>query len=122
MPQNQVLQFTATAKPTFCFHRKADQLSAVSWGCAKAADRGEHVLLCQGPTHIGAGEVDLLQSVRIQPYAKGELAAAEHLNISNSGDGEEGVAHGLSQPAAQKCGFVLIRRVAEAHDHQQIVG
>ncbi|CAI8167359.1 MAG: Uncharacterised protein [Synechococcus sp. CC9902] len=101
--EHQILQVTATAQPTFRFHREADQLSAIGRCCAKTADGSEHVLLGQGPTDIGAGEVGLLQSVWIQPQAEGERTAAEHLHIPNSGDGEQRLPHGLPQPAAEEC-------------------
>ena len=119
--QHQVLQLPPTAQAAFRLHRQADRLGADTGRGPEAADGGQHVLLRQGPTHIGAGEIHLLQSVRIQPQPKGELTAAKHPDVADAWSGQEGITQGFVEPAAQKGGDVVTLWVTETQDHQQII-
>ena len=120
--QHQIFEILLAAQATIRLHRQGDQLSRWRWCGADAADGRQHVLLGQGPVHIGDRQVGLLQPVRIEPQAKGEFAAAEHPHVPNAGCAQQGFPHGLVQPAPEKGGHVLVGWVAEAQDHQQVIG
>ena len=58
--------------------------------------------------------------MRIQPEAIREFTAAEDPRITDAWCAEQRVPQALVQPAREKGGDVLIRRVAEPQDHQQV--
>ena len=106
------------AESPFCLQRKVQQLARWNWGSPDAANGSQNVLFGQGTADVAKGEVGLFEALRIQPKAKGEFTAAEHLHIADAWCGEQCVPQGLVQPAREKGGDVLIRWVAEPQDHQ----
>ena len=108
------------AKTSFRFHRKAQHLALWNWGSPDAANGSQNVLFSQGSADIAKGEVGLFEALRIQPEAIREFTAAEDPHITDAWCAEQRVPKGLVQPAREKGGDVLIRRVAEPQDHQQV--
>ncbi len=119
--QNKVLKLGLAAEPTLRFNRQRDQLSFGSRCSTDAADRGQHVLFSQSSADIPHREVGLLQPFGVEPETEGQLSGAENPDIAHAGSAEQSVPECLVKPASEKGGDILIRRVTEAEDHQEIV-
>ena len=76
----------------------------------------------QGLGDVVDRQIRLFQAVGIQPEAEGQVVSSENEDPANAWNREQGIAHGLIDPAAQIGRVVEPLVMAETEDHQQVVG
>ena len=87
---------------------------------AQRAGRHLHVLLADGPHHVGGRQLARGQLVRVQPHAHAVFAGAEHLDVADAGNARQLVLHLQVRQVRQVEHVVALVRRHQVRGHHDV--